>query len=331
MALEAGKAYHSLVFYRYHRRMIRFLLILLCCCFQIGYAQITYQQVYVDYDGSWTYQNLRVIPVRPKSLPGAKSDTSLLTRAVSMEEAMKNGWITVQERGSSSTENVHWLSVYNHSNKPILFRSGALLEGGRQDRMVTKDTVMLPGVSRIDLPVMCVEEGRWSEKTKKFLFKGMANPRVRQVLDNTGNQVLIWREIANQLNEDSIPNKTLSYLTRQNSKAFVAGADLYMKYFQQALAESDSNIVGIICVSGDKVIGGDIFTQPTLFFTAVDALLVGYLEAAILKGAKPTLPDTLVKIFTDPFLQSESSQQQVLRKRGKAHYFRNKIMHLVLY
>jgi hypothetical protein len=313
--------------------MIRYLWL---CFFCVGtlfnaQAQLTHQQVYVDYDAAWTYKNLKLIPVRPKGLPGAQAGLEALKGAVSMEEAMRQGLISVQERGTASTENVHWLSVYNHSNRPILFRSGELLEGGRQDRMVTKDTVMMPGISRIDLPVMCVEEGRWSEKTKKFLYKGMANPGLRKVLDQSNNQVLIWREINSQLQADSISSKTLSYLAKQNTKSYSAEAASYKKYFSEQWALSDSNLVGMICLSGDQILGADLFTQPDLFFAAADALLLGYSEAAIARGSTPKVPDATVRAYLDPYFRDEGSQQQALRKSGKAHYFRGKIMHLAIY
>ena len=55
---------------------------------------------------------------------------------------------------------------------------------------------------------MCVEEFRWSEKERKFTYENFANPALRKVLDERKNQVLIWREIAKQLDENNIANKS---------------------------------------------------------------------------------------------------------------------------
>ena len=46
---------------------------------------------------------------------------------------------------------------------------------------------------------MCIEEGRWSEKEKKIQYGNYANTSLRQVLNKSKNQVLIWKEIFSQL------------------------------------------------------------------------------------------------------------------------------------
>jgi hypothetical protein len=87
------------------------------------------------------------------------------------------------------------LNVENLSRKNIFIASGEIIAGGRQDRMVSRDTIMLASQQKIQLPVMCVEEGRWSEKEKKFSYQEMANLHLRRTLDKSKNQVMIWREI----------------------------------------------------------------------------------------------------------------------------------------
>jgi len=311
----------------------RFLIVclLVFVCHDLN-AQFTYDKLLVDYDNAWEYKNLKIIPIRPKGIPGTASAVPAeVSQLIPFREAIQKGYVTVQERGSSSIENVHWLSVYNNSDKAVYIASGELLEGGRQDRVVTKDTILLPKVGRIDLPVMCVEEGRWSEKDKKFVHKGMANSSLRKTLDVSKNQVLIWKEIDRQLQEDSIKSKTLSYLATRSDKKFIEAENEYLSFFKKQISQSDSNIVGIVCISGDKILGSDIFLTTDLFLNQSDPLLLGYIDQAISKGTKPEVGDKEVKKYMDQILTDEKTQKEFLQKNGKQFYFKNKLIHISSY
>ena len=295
-----------------------------------AFGQLTYQQLYVDYDSAVTYKNLRVIPIRYKGY-GGKTGSSLVRNAVSFGQALQQGLITVQERGTAAIENVHWLSLYNNSDKNIYVTSGEVLAGGRQDRIVTKDTIIMARSGRIDLPVMCVEEGRWSEKDRKFVYRKMANTHVRRTLDEGRNQVLLWKEINAQLERDKVKNKTLSYLSREKDKAFMAVQNDYWQFFDRKLSQPDSTIVGVVCMSGDKIIGSDIFIGRNLFYGKLQPLLMGYIEEATLFGDTPVVTDAAVRKYLDQFLTDETSQEEFVKKNGRVFKAGGKVIHLTTY
>ena len=293
------------------------------------FAQLTYAHLYVDYDSAVSFKNLRIIPIRYKGdnngLP------AVLQTTLPFSEALQKGLITVQERGTTAIENVHWLSLINNSDKNIYVSSGEVLEGGRQDRIVTKDTIVAAKSGRIDLPVMCVEEGRWSEKDKKFAYKKMANMHLRKTLDETKSQVQVWKEISNQLEKDKIKNKTLSYLSRDKDKVFTALQNEYWQFFQNKLVRPDSNLVGIVCMSGDKVLGSDIFISNQLLFGKWQPLMQGYIEEAIVFGATPAVTNDTVKKYLDQFLKDETSQEEFVKKNGKLFKAAGKVIHITTY
>ncbi|MBS1934185.1 MAG: hypothetical protein JST96_09300, partial [Bacteroidetes bacterium] len=99
-------------------------------------AQITYETVYVDYDSAWQYKNLKIIPIRQKKRPEGPP-----YNIISLSQALSSGVATVTERGTASTENVHWLRINNNSDKSSLINSGDIISGGRQDRMMMRDTI----------------------------------------------------------------------------------------------------------------------------------------------------------------------------------------------
>ncbi|MEP7277591.1 MAG: DUF6569 family protein [Bacteroidota bacterium] len=294
------------------------------------FAQLTYQHLYVDYDSAVTYRNLRIIPIRYKG-PGNDVPAAIRQNTVSLAQALQQGLVTVQERGTTAIENVHWLSLYNNSDKNVFVSSGEVLAGGRQDRIVSRDTLVIARSGRIDLPVMCVEEGRWSEKDKKFAYKRMANTHLRKTLDETRSQVQIWKEIDSQLERDKVKNKTLAYLARDKNKAFVALQNDYWQYFENRFGRPDSNFVGIVCLSGDKILGSDIFISPNLFYGNLRPLVEGYIEEAALFGHPPAVSNDQVRQYLDQFLQDEQTQEAFVKKNGRLFKAMGKVIHITTY
>src|SRR5580765_1333061 len=214
----------------------------LFACSLLRAQEITYDNVYVDYDSAMEYKNLRIIPIRPKQGFGSGAP-----KAISLSQAIKQGIAVVSERGSASTENVHFLRINNRSDQTIFISSGELISGGRQDRIVTRDTLLEPNGKDQYISVMCVEELRWSEKEKKFSYENFANPELRKVVDVNKNQVLIWREINRQLGENNVPSKSAAYLALVADKKMLQVNDEYYNYFKDKFKSADSTMVGFVC------------------------------------------------------------------------------------
>mgnify|MGYP001545176496 FL=1 len=208
--------------------------------------QLTYQTLYVDYDSAVEFKNLKIIPVRPKQRGFGQS----MSQVISLNRALREGLATVSERGTASTENVHYMRVRNISDQTIYVASGEIFSGGRQDRMVTRDTLLAPDGRDQYISVMCVEEGRWSEKERKFQYENFANSSLRKVLDEDHNQVLIWQEVSRQLDSQHVKSKSLAYLSRKGDKKMQTLQNEYFNFFHDHFKAGDSTIVGIVCMSG---------------------------------------------------------------------------------
>jgi hypothetical protein len=285
---------------------------LLFCLLSAG-AQITYETVYVDYDSAWQFKNLKIIPIRrknPGGMPPGMGDV------VTLSQALNKGLVTVTERGSTSFDNVHWLRFNTHSNKSVYISGGEIISGGRQDRMIVRDTILHPSEKDQYVPVMCVEEGRWSDKEKKFGYGNYANTDLRKILDSTHNQVLIWREVDRQLQAGGFKNNSLAYMSRYQDKKYIAASDEYYRFFRDKLARTDSNVVGFVAISGDKVIGSDVYNSTDLFYNQADPLLHGYIDEAMTAGAPVTLKDPPVHRYMDKLLKNEASQEVFVKDNG---------------
>ena len=306
------------------------LLILLLSSLQFkSEAQLTYQNLYVDYDSAWQYKNLKIVPIRWKGSGGW--DYPLNGNLISLGEALNKGMARVSERGTASTDNVHWIIIENLSRKNIFIASGDIIAGGRQDRMISRDTIMLASQQRMQVPVMCVEEGRWSEKEKKFAYQEMANLRLRKTLDRSKNQVMIWREIYDQLERTKVKNTTLAYASRKQDKKYLEEELAYWRFFEEKFKKSDSTMVGIACISGKNVIGCDVFASTSLFYSELPSVMFGYIQEAIVLGAPVNITDTKIKTYMDKLLIDEKTQQEFLKEYGKAYWYGRRLIHITSY
>jgi len=291
-------------------------------------AQLTYETLYVDYDSAWTFKNLKIIPIRRKAGGGIPPGGIV---AVPLNKALSQGLVTVSERGSTSFENVHWLRFNTKSDKPVYIAGGEIIAGGRQDRMIVADTILAPSSKDQYVPVMCVEEGRWSDKEKKFGYGSYANPHLRKALDSSHNQVIVWREVDRQLQAGSFKNNSLAYMSRYQDKKYVLGGDEYFNYFRGRLARTDSNVVGFVAISGDKIIGTDIFDGTGLFYGQAEPLLRGYIDEAMVAGAPVTMKDEPVKRYMDQLLKNEPSQEAFVKDKGKIFRQSGRVVHVNTY
>ena len=140
--------------------------------------------------------NKTLIPLYPESLDGC-SETSFVTLA----EAVEAGKAKVLD-----SDEVDGVFVVNESNMPIFLMCGEILFGGKQDRVITKDTVVPPG-QKIQVEVCWVERGRWSpgmdqsgNATVAFANTSSGNiqSNIRGLVQAKGGegQSEVWEEVA---------------------------------------------------------------------------------------------------------------------------------------
>jgi hypothetical protein len=151
------------------------------------------------------------------------------------------------------------------------------------------------------------------------------------VLDVGKNQVLIWNEIDNQLQSADIKNNTMAYLSRNLDKKYVEIDEDYFKFFKQKFKSSDSTIVGFVCVSGNKIIGSDIFANRSFFYSQLEPLLRGYIDETIFYGGKGMVDNDKVHDYMDKILTDERSQEEFVNKNGKISRQGGQVIHITTY
>tara|TARA_B100000989_G_C19527762_1_gene467863 strand:+ start:2028 stop:2984 length:957 start_codon:yes stop_codon:yes gene_type:complete len=189
-------------------------------------------------------------------------------------EQKKTSYFTVDKNKSNlfcfhETENVSSLLVENLSLNPLLILNGEVFDGAMQDR-VANESVLIPSKSSVEINVSCVEQGRWSYKTKAFRRgKNMFNYHSKGVKDLHNNslkhnqpsgsiQSNVWSSISNKQRRMGVFSKTSSI------------NDTYQKYeeslkhLREKIFETD-NQVGLLVMIPGKYIGIDLFSNEDVF------------------------------------------------------------------
>jgi len=134
-----------------------------------------------------------------------KSEHSDQLNYLLLEEALDSGSLEIGE--VSEMGNVNTVIITNMSGKPVLILDGEEILGAKQNRMVNA-TILIAADQKTEIPVSCVERGRWHYDTDKFAksdafgYSTLRKQKARQVSFNLesrqcfdADQGEIWAEI----------------------------------------------------------------------------------------------------------------------------------------
>jgi len=287
----------------------------------------------------WQYENLRIYPIVADAAVLEKH--AALQKLKTLAEGMKTPGFRITELkqfGRVREHSVNALTVQNKSDDIIFLMSGDVITGGNQDRVIAQDQVVMPGTVK-NIEVFCVEKGRWqfndetaTENEKNiFAFKGyynVASPQVRQAVQRTGSQSEVWNAVAKVTSANKAESGTGAYAALETANEAKAKRDAYLRYFDDKAANV-SNMIGMVVVCGDRVLGVDVFGHPDLFRLKYDALLHGYVaEAATDICTSKLADDEVERAFADVarLAKTEAASDDVAGKfalsDGWVHLFR---------
>ena len=244
--------------------------------------------------------------------------------------------IEQQEAGQaySGGATVNTLTIENTSNDTVYIMAGDVVQGGLQDRVIAQDMIIPPHSGLQDIPVFCVESNRWSQRentptnnTSKssdgiYAFTGyfnVASNSVRYAAKFEKNQQEVWNEVGHITSKHQAQTSTNTYGALSQSKGFIKERDEYLQYFGNYFDNRDE-IVGVIVVSGDKVMACDMFATPELFKKQYDLLLHSYVTDALTYGGNVSISGEQVdtyfntQVVSNYFNNSEDVEQEKAAK-----------------
>ncbi|WP_207510191.1 ARPP-1 family domain-containing protein [Longitalea luteola] len=301
-------------------------------------SQYTYRNLEVDYlqtgttTQTFTYQNLRLYPIYAKE--SFTSEFKSIGKYMTLQEAIAKNKVKITENSNSG--DVNKLRIENISTDTIIVITGDVVKGGKQDRIINKDLLLQPKSGKKELPVFCVESGRWSagDRTSSVSrsytpngaaaapaeFKGYYNKGsmgLRKVVEKEKDQGKVWEKV-DEINTNNKTNtSTKTYTAITNSAEFSKKLEQYISHFKNKFG-TDRRVIGVVVVTGNKVLGCDMFATHDLFIQQYPSLLHSYATEAIISGKPVTASPALVKSYMDKLLNDEQTQQQTLKAKGNS-------------
>jgi hypothetical protein len=222
-----------------------------------------------------------------------------------------------EELGGSGTVNT--LFIENISKDTIFIMAGEIVQGGKQDRVIAQDVLLPPASGKINLSVFCVEQGRWTygDKTDKSFnqYYGLPNMQLRNTVEKANSQSKVWQEVARTNEKNKVNPSTGAYTAQLNSDDYKKQFADYQGFFTEKF-KNDKNIIGVIVVTGERVVGCDMFASADLFQTQFNSLLSSYINEAITDGSEVKIKPQMVEGYVNELLD-ENRQKDFIEKRGK--------------
>ena len=257
-----------------------------------------------------------------------------------LEEARSQGDLLITERDQAS---VPQLIVENRGKSHVLLLAGEILLGGKQNRVLTEDILLPPGSGPRNVGVYCVEQGRWSGRSKEFESKGsFAAPRLRAKVMERAGQSRVWAEVDQYVGGVGAPSATQSYqeiYEKPEVREYLEGAAKRLNH------GSPSGAIGAAAFVGRSMVGLDLFFESGLFARAWPKLLRAHALEAYRQQHQPDPDERGLRGRIEEILRAAAKAEGGLRTnagvgqlfefrlealRGSALVFESRVVHAAI-
>lgn len=215
----------------------------------------------------------------------------------------------------STMGSVNNIKLTNQSNFYIFFMDGDILIGAKQNRVLNTSVFVKPH-STINIPVSCVEQGRWSSSSSEFTQSKFIYPdimRLKKIESVTlnlrrghghfANQNKVWDEVSFLASRfDSFSNtQNLEEILEKNQEKFDS-------YIDKIPLNKEAN--GIAIFSDNYPISIDIFNRVDIYQEYFSKKLINAaIESSNLKNGENNLTEAEAKFrLLDLFDQLEKQE-----------------------
>jgi ADP-ribosyl-[dinitrogen reductase] hydrolase len=173
------------------------------------------------------------------------------------------------------------LRAQNARERPVLLLDGEEVTGAKQNRIINL-TILVPAHATLDIPVSCVEQGRWSLKSKAFSDTGrtmFARGRARKMRDVTASlrtrgsaeadQGAVWEAVAEELHAADAVSGTAAMSAIFEKKA--GDVESFVAAFAPLPLQ-----VGAVFGVGGTVAGAELFDSHQAYAASAAKIVRGY-------------------------------------------------------
>jgi hypothetical protein len=228
---------------------------------------------------------------------------------------------------------VNKLYVENISNDTVYIMAGEVVKGGKQDRVLAQDMILPPKSGKVDISVFCVEKNRWSYGNSNNFdqYFSVSSNSVRKTVIQDQDQSAVWEEVGKTVKKNKTETNTGTYTSIINSEKFNKELKAYSNFFLKAF-NTVPNCIGFVGVSGDKIIGCDIFATPDLFSKQKETILKGYITESIINGKEVSIQYAEVQKYMQELLTNQlENQDKVINEKGGQYLHKNKKIHITTF
>lgn len=216
-----------------------------------------------------------------------------------LDEAMSAKAIEIREVSEGGS--VPTLAVRNTGKLPVLLVVGEQLVGAKQNR-VLNTSLLVPAESEMQIPVSCVERGRWAYKSNAFdssVTTSHLKLRKVQTENVTANlrskarydaeQGAVWQEVERKISSHHSTSSTRALNdVYEQTEAQLQG---YLGAFTPP-----EKAQGVLVEINGQIVGGDLFDHEETLHGMFPKLIRGYaldaLERQAQAPAKESITDT---------------------------------------
>jgi len=208
--------------------------------------------------------------------------------------------VEISEQGSAE---VPFITVRNPGKRPTLLVEGETVTGGQQNRVLNV-SVLVPGGATINVPVSCVEAGRWNGRSAFERGRTFAPRRVRRVKNMTvsnsvrqggtkrSDQGAVWNSIDYEL--DRLKVDSPSRAIHASEMLFEADNGLAIAAQELVGVGPLPGQCGIVLGHGKRIVAAEIFATPELLAANWEALVrAALLDAPELVEGQPSISRAL--------------------------------------
>lgn len=218
------------------------------------------------------------------------------------QDAHARGLVRIEETSESGT--VGELKVTNLGTQPVLLLEGEVLLGMKQTR-VLNISILVPGLAILNVPVSCVEIGRWHRVSDVALGKDRLNlsPSVRGAKTGSvmrsarmtghyaSDQGAVWDGVAEVVAEHVVAAPTGSYAEIARAKA-----DDVLDAVRDLKPEAEQR--GVLAFAGASSLCLDLFDRPETLVALWEGLIGSYLTESprvVTARAKSPAPSSALR------------------------------------
>jgi len=207
------------------------------------------------------------------------------------QQAQEAGLVSIEE--VSDAGSVGTLRVANRADRPVLLVEGEVLLGMKQTRVLNL-TILVPAASVLNVPVSCVESGRWHSMSEEATGKAAVNlaPSVRAAKTVTvarsmrsarsfaSDQGAVWAGVDRILDGHgaNAPSRSYADLAGRGSRPLTNLA--------ATVGPAPGQVGVIACVAG-HVACADMFEAPEVLASMWSGLVASYQAEAAMSDTKP--------------------------------------------